>query len=95
MSRDDASAAVEAVAGFHVVDTDRSLILEAAELATRAQLSILDAAIVGAARARRLPAAPDDDLGNGAPDTILSSAAGPAENAFTTPTTGGFLLLVD
>lgn len=65
MSRDDASAAVEAVAGFHVVDTDRSLILEAAELATRAQLSILDAAIVGAASARRLPAAPDDDLGNG------------------------------
>ncbi len=50
MPSDRASAAVEAISGFPVMDADRELVLRALALSVRAQLSIFDAAIVCAAQ---------------------------------------------
>lgn len=50
MSRSDAGAAVEALSGFAVVDTDRTLVLAALALSRTAELSIFDSAIVCAAQ---------------------------------------------
>ncbi len=50
MSRADARAAVHTLAGFPVADTDRTLVLQALDLAEQAQLSIFDAAIICAAQ---------------------------------------------
>lgn len=50
MGRVDARHAVEAIADFPVIDTDRNLVLSALALADRAELSIFDAAIVCAAQ---------------------------------------------
>lgn len=50
MDRIHAREAVEAIARFPVVDTDRDLILGALALAESAEISIFDAAIVCAAR---------------------------------------------
>lgn len=55
MDRDDARAAVRAVANFPVTHTDRGLAMDALQLAASAQLSIFDAAIVCAAAALALP----------------------------------------
>lgn len=65
MSRDDARAAARALAGFPVVDTDRALVLDALQLAAETQLSIFDAAILGAARRAGCRAILTEDLDAG------------------------------
>lgn len=65
MPRSDARAAVEAISGFPVIDTDRTLVLRAAALAERAQLSIFDAAIVCAAQRAECRAIVTEDLNAG------------------------------
>ena len=50
MERADARQAVEAIAGFTVIETNRDRVLSAAALAESAQISIFDAAIICAAQ---------------------------------------------
>lgn len=50
MDLSDARRAVQSVAGFPVVDTDRGLVLTAVSLSASARISIFDAAIVCAAQ---------------------------------------------
>lgn len=64
LTRDDATHAVEAIAEFPVVTTDRNLILDAAHLAARAQLSIFDAAIICAASRAACSVVFTEDLGH-------------------------------
>jgi predicted nucleic acid-binding protein len=65
MDRDDARAAVRAVADFPVTHTDRALADDALQLAATAQLSIFDAAIVCAAQRSRCQTILTEDLNAG------------------------------
>ena len=65
MDRDDARAAVRAVAEFPVTHTDRALAVDALHLAATAQLSIFDAAIVCAAQRSRCHTILTEDLNAG------------------------------
>lgn len=65
MDRDDARAAVRAVAEFPVTHTDRALAVDALHLAATAQLSIFDAAILCAAQRSRCHTILTEDLNAG------------------------------
>ena len=65
MDREVTGTAVRAVALFPVVSTDRELILDAATLATDAQLSVFDAAMVAAAVRAGCATLLSEDLNDG------------------------------
>lgn len=65
LSREQAQSALDAISGFQVLDADRSLVLEAARLATEAQISIFDAAVLCAAQRSKCPIILTEDLNAG------------------------------
>jgi predicted nucleic acid-binding protein len=65
LARDAATRTIDAVAQFPVVTTDRNLVLDAANLAARAQLSIFDAAIIRAASRAACSLLISEDLADG------------------------------
>lgn len=79
MVRSDARAAVVSVSGFPVIDTDRGLVVQAAALAERAQLSIFDATIVCAAQRADCRAILTEDLNAGQRfgDTVVEDPFAP------------------
>lgn len=80
MERRHARQAVEAIARFPVVDTDRDLILSALALSETAELSIFDAAIVCAARRAGCDSLLTEDLNTGQRFDRLT-----VENPFASP----------